>query len=117
MGLYKRGKIWYIDYYVNERRIRERVGPNERMAETALNKREVQVAENRFLDVSEKRKRILFREMAKTYLKTYSEPNKKSARRDRISGNHLCGFSGTSFLMRSAQRISRGPNWRGEARF
>ena len=98
MGVYKREKIWYIDFYANGRRIRERVGPNKRMAETALKKREVQVAENRFLEIRGKTEKITFTVMAESYLKTYSEPNKKSAWRDQISINHLTSYFGKKFL-------------------
>ncbi|MFQ6081690.1 MAG: hypothetical protein ACE5OW_08490, partial [Candidatus Bathyarchaeia archaeon] len=98
MSIRKRGRIWYIDYYVNGRRIRERVGPNKRAAEIALKKRQIQVAENRFLDIRRKEEKILFSEMAKGYLRTYSEPNKKSSWRDAISISHLMGFFGNRLL-------------------
>jgi hypothetical protein len=50
MGIYKKGGHWYIDYRVGGRRRRERVGPLRRMAETVLGKRQVEIAEGRFLD-------------------------------------------------------------------
>jgi len=51
VGIYKRGKIWYIDYYDQYgKRHREAVGPNKRQAEQVLAKRKIEVAENKFLD-------------------------------------------------------------------
>lgn len=97
MGVYRRKRIWYIDYYVRGRRVRERVGPSKRLAETVLKKREVEIAENRFLDIR-KQGKIRFGNGADRYLKTYSEPNKKSARRDSISIRHLKAQFGGQFL-------------------
>jgi len=40
MGIFKKGKNWYIDYYdQNRRRRREMIGPNKRQAEIVLQKR------------------------------------------------------------------------------
>lgn len=97
MGVYRRRRIWYIDYYVRGRRVRERVGSSKRLADTVLKKKEVEIAENRFLDIR-KQGKIRFRNGADSYLKTYSEPNKKSARRDSISIRHLKAHFGNQFL-------------------
>ncbi len=42
----KRGKIWYIDYVVNGRRIKKRVGSSKSVAELALKDIEVKIAKN-----------------------------------------------------------------------
>jgi integrase len=97
MGVYKRGKAWYIDYYAGERRIRERIGPSRRQAEIVLKKRMVQIAENRFLEV-EKYEKIKFEKMADLYLENYSKPNKKSSRRDVTSINNLKPFFAGKYL-------------------
>jgi integrase len=97
MGIYKRGKIWYIDCYAGERRIRERIGPSKRQAEVVLKKRMVQVAENRFLEV-EKYEKIKFEKMTELYLGNYSKPNKKSSRRDVTSINNLKSFFAGKYL-------------------
>jgi len=39
MGVYRRGKLWCVDYYAGPKRYREMVGPNRREAEAALGKR------------------------------------------------------------------------------
>ena len=54
MGVYKRngkkGAVYWIDYYVGEKRYREAVGPNRREAEAALGKKLAEIREGRFFD-------------------------------------------------------------------
>jgi len=88
MGIYKKGENWYIDYYVQGRRKREKVGPSKKLAESVLAKRKIQVVEGRFLDIKRNEK-IKFEEMANLYLEMYSKVNKKSYRRDLMSINRL----------------------------
>ena len=51
MGVFKKGKNWYIDYYVRGRRRRGKIGPNKHQAELVLQKRTVQIAEDKFFDI------------------------------------------------------------------
>ena len=98
MGVYQRGKIWYIDYYDQHgTRHRERVGPNKRKAELALAKRKIQIIENQFFHIK-KREKITLRQMAELYMKNYSEPNKKSSRRDKISLKNILPVLGDKYL-------------------
>ena len=41
-------KNWWIDFYAEGRRKREKIGPNKKLAEAVLHKRKVEIAENRF---------------------------------------------------------------------
>jgi len=41
VGLFRKGKNWYIDYHVEGWRKREKIGPNRRQAELVLQKRKV----------------------------------------------------------------------------
>jgi len=43
-SIYKRGRIWYISYYVNGRRIRKRVGPSKKLAELFQKEVELKIA-------------------------------------------------------------------------
>ncbi len=97
MGIFKKGKSWYIDYYVQGRRKREKIGPSKAQAQVVLQKRKVEIAEGKFLDVR-KDERILFRDMAKVYLEAYSKPNKRSARRDETCIRSLNSIFGTRYL-------------------
>jgi integrase len=65
--------VYWIDYYVSGRRKRERIGPDKRLAETVLKKRQVAIAEGKYLD---KRKvpRCTFDELAAIYL-TWAQTN------------------------------------------
>ncbi|MBF0489367.1 MAG: tyrosine-type recombinase/integrase [Candidatus Omnitrophica bacterium] len=73
----KNQKNFFIEYYPEGRRKRERIGPNRTLAETVLNKRLVEIAENKHLDVQKKVK-IRFEEFAEQFLELYSKPNNKS---------------------------------------
>ena len=97
MGIFRRGKNWWIDYYVQGRRKREKVGSSKSLAEMALKKRKVEIAENKFLDIQRDNK-IKFEEMAKTYLEAYSKPNKRSFRRDEVIIKNLLPYFGGKYL-------------------
>jgi len=96
MSVFKKGSNWYIDYYVAGRRKREMIGPNKKLAERVLDKRRLQIAENRFLDIK-KMERIKFGELADFYL-DYSKTNKRSWTRDRTSIRTLGHFFGEKYL-------------------
>ncbi len=67
MALYRRDENWFIDYRANGRRIREKIGPNKKLAESVLAKRKLELAEKKFLDVR-KVSRETFRSFAQKYL-------------------------------------------------
>ena len=50
MAVFKKQGVYWVDYYVNGQRKRERIGPDKRLAETVLKKRKVEIAEEKFLD-------------------------------------------------------------------
>lgn len=83
MALFQKGKDWFIDYYFEGRRRREKIGPNRKLAETVLAKRKLEIAENRFLD-KKKCSQVSFRELSELYLE-YSKANKRSWVRDTVS--------------------------------
>jgi integrase len=71
MAVFKKRGVYWIDYYVNGRRKRERVGPDKRLAEVVLRKRKVEIAEGKYLD----RQRPItttFDELAAVYLRWIS---------------------------------------------
>ena len=97
MGVFRKGKNWYIDYYVKGRRKREKIGPNRRQAQLVLEKRRVQIAENKFFEIK-RTKKVLFRDFARVYLETYSKPNKRSWTRDETSIKNLTALFGKKYL-------------------
>jgi len=97
MSVFRRGKDWWIDYYVQGRRKREKVGESKTLAELSLKKRKLEIAEGKFLDI-QKQNKIKFKEFAKLYIENYAKPNKSSAWRDEISIKHLNRLFGNKHL-------------------
>jgi len=77
MGVYKKGDNWYIDYYANGRRRREKIGTSKTLAENVFRKRKLQIAEGRFLDIKRNEK-IKFEDFADEYVEVYLKPNNRS---------------------------------------
>jgi len=81
MGLVRKGVDWFIDYRANGRRIREKIGPSRKLAESVMNKRKIDIAEKKFLDIR-KVSRVTFREFSQRYLE-WSQGRIRSAEDDR----------------------------------
>ena len=91
-------KIWYIDYYDNRgKRLREAIGTSKKLAETVLQKRKVQIAENKFLDIRRKPK-ITLKELLNLYLKEYAKPNKRSYKSNLSNAKNLLTYFGENKL-------------------
>lgn len=84
MPVYKKGRSWYIDYYVKGVRKRKKIGPSKQIAELALAQVQVKIAKGEYLGIYEEKK-LTFRQFAPEYL-AYSRANKRpsSSHRDRI---------------------------------
>jgi len=67
MGVYKKGKNWYIDYYLKGRRKRSKIGPSKKLAQQVLNDVHLKIAKGEYLGVYDEKK-ILFEEFGKQYL-------------------------------------------------
>jgi integrase len=93
MAVFKKQGVYWIDYYVNGRRKRERIGPDKRLAETVLQKRKVAIAEGKYLD---KRKvpRCTFTELAQLYL-PWAHVNHRGYASTRSRVAHLCDALGS----------------------
>jgi len=98
MGIkFKKGN-WLIDYYVNGRRKREKIGPDKKLAEMVLKKRRVEIAENKYLDVK-RELRVKFNDFADEYLAIHSKINNRSWETgDKINIKCLKCFFGDKFL-------------------
>ena len=83
MSVRKRGDNYFIDYYVNGRRVREMVGSKKKQADAALSKRKVEVIEGKYFD-KRRLRRISFNELADMFIELHSRVNKKKmvAKRD-----------------------------------
>ena len=90
MGVYKKGKNWYIDYYVKGRRKRRKIGPSKKLAQQVLQDVRLKIAKGEYLGVYDERK-IFFEDYAEQYL-AFSKDNKAKStylRRDKVSVAHL----------------------------
>jgi integrase len=99
MAVFKKGRYWYIDYYVKGVRKRKKIGPSKQVAELALKDVEVKLARGEYLGIYEEKKRT-FRQFAPDYL-AYSQANKApdSYTRDRgIIEARLMPFFGDQYL-------------------
>ncbi|MFC1808380.1 tyrosine-type recombinase/integrase, partial [Candidatus Omnitrophota bacterium] len=97
MGIYKKKNDYYIDYYANGRRIREKIGSSKTLAENVLRKRKLAIAENRFLDVRKQHK-IKLVDFIDTYLELHSKPHKRSYKTDVCNAKHIKRFFRGKYL-------------------
>lgn len=100
MAVYKRNDVWWIDYYVNGRRKRERIGTNYKLAQQILAKRKVQIAEGKYL---EKRQESNLRldKLIELYME-HTKDKKRSHKRDITSTKKIVEF----FKMKTIAAIS-----------
>ena len=115
MGVFKKQDVYWIDYYVNGHRKRERIGPDKRLAETVLRKRKVEIAEGKFL---ERRRPITttFDELAEVYFAyVVHHQRKRSWPRDRTSIRALSPYFGGKRLTEiTPALIEQYCTWRRE---
>ncbi len=97
MGVFTKNGNFWIDYYANGRRKREKVGPSKTLAQKALKKRQIEVAENKFLDVKKEHK-IKFKDFAQTYAETYGKKKRSWASTDKHYLKRLLTFFGDKYL-------------------
>jgi integrase len=91
MGVYRRGRIFYIDYWFEGYRVRECVGPDRKLAEAALAARKGEIVQGRFrlARINDLRLDVFSRH----YLE-YARTDKKSWDRDERLLQHLLRFFG-----------------------
>lgn len=96
MGIIKKGGSWFIDYRVEGRRRREKIGASKRLAEAVLAKRQADIAEGKFLD-RKRIPRVRFEDYAADYLE-YSRANKRNYGRECYTMRHLLKAFGDRWL-------------------
>ena len=111
--LRKRGENWCIDYRAYGQRYRECIGTSKKLAEEVLAKREVEIAEGKFLD-KRKQVAIKFEDFAKDYIEIYAKQNKKSWETDedrikalstKFSGRYLYSITPLMIEEYKGQRV------------
>jgi integrase len=91
------GKSYWIEYYLEGRRKRERIGPNKRAAEARLQKVLAARAEGRALDIKKDRN-VRFDQLVEWYLDLPEVKAKRSYDRDVMSTKKLKAFFGTRLV-------------------
>ncbi|MBI2877256.1 MAG: hypothetical protein HYY20_10275 [Candidatus Tectomicrobia bacterium] len=72
MGIYKKGKSWYINFYYQGQRYQECIGPvSKTVAKEILVKRKAEVIEGRY-DINQAKVTPLFEAFLDQYLETFS---------------------------------------------
>jgi len=102
MGLYRRGKSWYVLWYADGIRHREAIGPSKRMAENVLAKRKADLREGRFFDLPASSSGVTFRELSDRYARDHATPYKSptTIEGDRSRFTALVGAFGPRRLSR-----------------
>lgn len=104
MGVYKRGDIFWIDYYSHGQRVREAVSGSRRDAEAALRDRRTDIDRGVFHRIA-KKERITFEEAIAEY--KIEKADKRSLKRDDTSFKHLSPYSASGIWIKSRRRISK----------
>lgn len=105
MGVYKKGKNWYIDYYLKGRRKRRKIGPSKKLAQQVLQDVHVKIAKGEYLGVYDEKK-ILFEDFSQQYI-AFSKTNKawSTQRRDRFSVAQLISVFKGKYLFEITPRM------------
>lgn len=86
MAVYKRGKKWYIDYYLpGGKRVREAAGTSKKLAKQLLAKRKAEILEGKYQ--VKRPERVAFKQFAQEFLeysKTHSKPATHRANKNAI---------------------------------
>lgn len=100
MAVYRSKKdgYYYIDYYVDGRRKREKISKNKKLAENVLAKRKVEIAEGKYLDVRSKRKKWRFLEFADEYYKYHCIHMKSRKKTHEVHLRVLRAYFGDKYL-------------------
>ena len=116
MGMYKRGRVWWMCFTHKGRFVRMSAETaDKRTAERVYHKVRAEVEEGKWFS-RPPGEEILFSEMMEKYMAEHSLPKKSSSERDRSSLTHLLPFFG-GFALREIhpqdhQRIQGQEEWR-----
>ena len=71
----KRGKIWYIDYRIDGKRVKRSIGPSKRIAELELKKIDVKLSQGDLIPPPQKKSLSNFFGELKTYIEVNKNHN------------------------------------------
>ena len=106
MGVFKRGKVWWMSFTYEGQQYQRSTGTSyKQLAETILGKIKVKIIEGCFFDTLEEKQRT-FAEMMERYVREVSiVKSKGSHRRDHASLKHLLPFMGDRTLVQVSPKV------------
>jgi len=106
MGLYRRGKVWWMTIIYDGGRVRRSTGTaDRRLAQAILAKLQVQIIEGRFFETREEKQRT-FGEMVQRYLQEVSVTKAPgSTLRDRQCADHLLPCFGDKLVYQVSSKL------------
>jgi len=97
-GVIDKNGIYWLDYRFNGRRLRKKIGPSKKLAETVMQKIRVQIAEGKYLDVKKEEKKISFNDFAQIYEDSYGKKKRSWNSTDKLYLVRLKAFFGSKNL-------------------
>ena len=96
-GVIEKSGVYWLDYRFNGRRLRKKIGPNKKLAETVMRKIRVQIVEGRYLDINDEKK-VKFNDFAEVYAENYGKKKRSWVSTDKMYLNRLKDFFGKKYL-------------------
>ncbi len=97
MGVFRRNGSYWIDYYAHGRRVRRKVGPSKTLANLAMKKIEIDIAQGKYLDIKEETK-LKFKDFAQMYIEAYATKKRSWESTDKHYLKRLVPFFGEKYL-------------------
>lgn len=91
------GDEYWIDYRVNGRRVRRKIGPQKKLAEGIMRKIRVEILEGRYLD-RKKQEKMTFKEFSEIYAENYGKKKKSWETTDVCYLKKFNAFFGSKYL-------------------
>lgn len=115
VGVFQRGGNWHIRYSFRGKRIRKKIGSSKTLAENALRKIKLEIAEGKFLDIKRELK-IKFEDFADEYMELHVKVNNRSWQNSILSNMKLLKriFAGKYLFEIMPQDVERFKATRGK---
>lgn len=106
-SIYKRNKIWYVDYRIDGKRVRKRIGTSKKVAELELKNIEVQLAKGEVETLNRKKKLNEYIEEFIEFLKANKKPETQRRYLNALSNfqEFLADYPHVTFLSHITTRI------------
>ncbi len=96
-GVILRGDEYWLDYRVNGRRERKKIGPQKKLAEDIMRKIRVEITEGKYLD-RKKQEKMTFKAFAEIYIESYAKKKRSWETTDVHYLKRLMPYFGDKYL-------------------